>query len=78
MKPKKYKCPVCSKPSCGDDSHTITKYQGPEVAVGDVMKLILRQCYDLVDFHNLQKHEILGLIKASLDEHIIEEDLNEK
>lgn len=75
---KKYSCPICKEPSCGDDSHTVTRYKGPEKVIGDCMKVILLQCYDMVDYHNLQKHEILGLIKASLDEHVLEEDdLNE-
>lgn len=77
MKKAHYKCPVCKAPSCGDDSHTITKYKGPEASAGDVMKVILQQMYDLSDFHNLQKHEIIGLIKASLDEHLIEDDDDE-
>ena len=72
MKP--YRCPVCKASSCGNDLHTITKYKGPEKSVGDVMKIILLQMYDLSDIHNLQKHEIIGLINASLNEHIIETD----
>lgn len=71
---KKYKCPVCNSSSCGHDLHTITKYKGPEKAVGDVMKVILLQIFDLIEIHNLQKHEILGLVKASLDEHVNETD----
>lgn len=71
---KKYKCPVCKATSCGDDLHTLTKYSGPEKALGDRMKVILLQCFDAVEIDNLQKHEILGLIKASLDEHVQEFD----
>jgi hypothetical protein len=77
MKP--YRCPTCKESSCGDDSHTITKYAGPERSAGDCMKVILQQFYDLSTYHNLQVHEILGLAKASLEEHFVETDeLNPK
>lgn len=74
MRAKKYKCKTCKSASCGVDSHTVTKYKGPEAVIGDVMKVILLQMYDMIEVHNLQKHEVLGLIKASLDEHIIERE----
>lgn len=70
---KKYRCKTCRSTSCGVDTHTVTKYRGPESAIGDIMKVILLQLYDMIDIHNLQKHEVMGLIKASLDEHIHEE-----
>lgn len=69
---KTYKCFVCKASSCGNDFHTRTKY-AQEDTVGDSMKVILLQIYDLIEKHNLQKHEVLGLIKATLDEHIDED-----
>ena len=71
---KKYQCPVCKAESCGDDLHTITKYKGPEVALGDRLKIILLQVYDMCDIDNLQKYEMKALISALIDEHIVEED----
>ncbi len=64
------KCPVCGEISCGDDLHTVTKYKGPEKRLGDVLKVILLQCYDCTDVHNLQVYEIKALINALIDEHI--------
>jgi hypothetical protein len=58
--------------SDGDDNNVLTKYMGPEVTIGDAMKVILKQMTDMVELDGLQKHEVLGLIKASLDEHIEE------
>jgi len=75
---KKYKCPVCKADSCGDDLHTVTKYLGPEKAAGDRMKVIMMQVFDMSDYDNLQKYEMKALICALIDEHIIEEDLNDR
>jgi len=58
--------------SDGNDNNVLTKYMGPEVTIGDAMKIILKQMTDMVELDGLQKHEVLGLIKASLDEHIEE------
>lgn len=69
------KCPTCKEVSCGDDSHTITKYLGPEKRLGDRMKVMLLQVYDMSDIDNLQKYEMKALFNALVDEHIIEEDL---
>lgn len=71
---KKYKCPVCKGSSCGDDAHTVSKYTGPELSVGDRMKVILLQVYDLSEYDNLQKYEMKALINALIDEHILEHD----
>lgn len=75
---KPSKCPTCKEHSCGNDDHVTTKYLGPERNVGDRMKVILTQLYDMVERDNLQHHEILGLVKATLVEHIPEIDLNEQ
>ena len=69
-----YKCPVCKESSCGDDYHTISKYLGPEKAGGDRLKVILLQCYDLIEYDNLQIYEIKALINSLIDEHLFEED----
>jgi len=69
---KKHKCPICKAISCGDDTHTINVYTGPERVIGDRMKVILLQVYDCIDYDNLQKYEIKALINALIDEHIIE------
>lgn len=74
MKKETYKCPVCRAPSCGDDYHTRTKYLGPEVALGDRMKVVLLQVYDAVEIDAMQVYEIKALINALIDEHIIETD----
>jgi hypothetical protein len=58
----------------GNDNNVETKYAGPELCVGDSMKVILRQIYDMSGLDGLQKHEILALIKATIDEHIIESE----
>ena len=73
-KPKPYVCPVCSANSCGDDNHVVSPYIGPERAAGDRMKIILRQAGDFYTYDNMQRHEILGLIEASLKEHFPEID----
>jgi len=77
MKIQKYKCPVCKASSCGDDYHTKTKYTGPEVALGDRMKVILREIYDAVEIDGLQIYEVKALINALIDEHIVESDEND-
>lgn len=61
----------------GDDNNAITKYAGPELCAGDSMKVILKQMMDLVFIDGLQKHEVLALVEASLDEHVVETDDNE-
>lgn len=71
---RKYKCPVCKEDSCGVDAHVISTYVGPEKVVGDRMKVILTQIYDMVTYDNLQKHEIKALLNATIDEHILEVD----
>lgn len=71
------KCPVCKNISCGDDLHTKTKYNGPEIRLGDSMKVILREIYDILERDNLQVYEIKALILALIDTHIDEVDLNE-
>lgn len=75
---KKYKCPVCKAFSCGDDYHTVSEYVRPEVAIGDRLKVILLQIYDMSSIDNLQKYEIKALISVLIDEHIQEIDLLEK
>jgi hypothetical protein len=52
-----------------DDYDTRTKY-AIEYCLGDAMKVILLQLYDMYDFENLQKHEMLGLISACIDTHL--------
>lgn len=67
------KCPKCGKSSCGDDSHTKTKYK-KEVRCGDRLKVILLQVYDMISEDNLQKSEIKALINNLIDEHMEEDD----
>lgn len=67
---RKYRCPVCKGSTCGDDSHTVTKYKGPEKATGDRMKVILLQVFDLLEYDNLQVAEIKALVNTVIDEHI--------
>lgn len=74
----KYKCPVCKDSSCGDDDHTVTLYKGPERSPGDRMKVVMKQVFDLVEYDNLQVYEIKALLCALVEEHIKEEDLNER
>ena len=38
------------------------------------MKSILLHCLDLIERDNMQKHEVIGLISASLDFHVTEVD----
>lgn len=64
-------CKVCKVPSCGNDKHTNTKYK-LERNVGDRLKVILLQVYDMIDQDNLQKYEIISLLNALVEEHIIE------
>lgn len=71
---RKYRCPVCKEDSCGRDNHTKTKYTGPEVAIGDRLKVILREVYDMVDYDNLQAYEIKALLIGLVDEHVEETD----
>jgi hypothetical protein len=71
---KKYKCPVCGESSCGDDYHTVTKYQGPEMAIGDRIKVIMLQVSDASELDNLQPYEIKALINALIDEHLEESE----
>ena len=66
------KCPVCKAFSCGDDSHTVTKYKSPEKRCGDRLKVILLQVLDLSQLDNLQVSEIKVLIDNLIDEHIDE------
>ena len=66
------RCPKCSD-SCGDDYKTKTKY-AEEKNVGDRLKVILLQVYDMSDVDNLQIYEIKSLISALIDEHIEETD----
>jgi hypothetical protein len=58
----------------GDDLNTRTKYQGPEYCLGDAMKVVLLQVYDMLEYDNLQKHEIKALLNATVDEHVREID----
>lgn len=69
---QKYTCLTCGDGVCGDDYHTVTKYIAPEIAVGDRMKVILLQIFDMVEYDNLQIHEIRALLIATLNEHVIE------
>jgi hypothetical protein len=71
---KRYKCGTCGAPSCGDNSHVISKYIGPERAVGDRLKCILTQIEDMVERDNLQLYEVRALIFALIEEHFEEED----
>jgi len=71
-----YKCPVCKEHSCGDDSHTRTKYK-MEKSAGDRMKVVLLQLNDLIDVDNLQIYELKALVTALIDEHFQEIDNEE-
>lgn len=66
------RCSKCSD-SCGDDYKTRTKYK-EEKNVGDRLKVILLQVYDMSDVDNLQIYEIKSLINSLIDEHIEEFD----
>jgi hypothetical protein len=61
----------------GDDNNCRTRYCGPELCVGDSMKVVLRQIMDMAFLDGLQKHEILALVSATYDEHIEETDDND-
>lgn len=64
------RCSKCSE-SCGDDYKTKTKYK-QERNVGDRLKVILLQVYDMTDVDNLQVAEIKALISNVIDEHVLE------
>lgn len=66
------RCSKCSD-SCGDDFKTLSKYK-EEKNVGDRLKVILLQVYDMSDIDNLQIYEIKALVSALVDEHIEEHD----
>ena len=66
------KCSNCSE-SCGDDYKTKTKYK-EEKNVGDRLKVVLLQVYDMSAIDNLQVSEIKALFSNLIDEHIEEED----
>jgi len=66
------RCSKCSD-SCGDDFKTLSKYK-QEKNVGDRLKVILLQVYDMSDIDNLQVYEIKALFNALVDEHIEEID----
>lgn len=69
------RCSKCGD-SCGDDFKTKTKYK-QEKNVGDRLKVILLQVYDMSDVDNLQIYEMKALINALIDEHIEEHDEGE-
>ena len=66
------RCGKCSD-SCGNNFKTETTY-GEEKNVGDRLKNILLQIYDMSDIDNLQISEIKALISNLIDEHIEESD----
>lgn len=66
------RCGKCSD-SCGDDYKTNTKYK-EEGNVGDRLKVILLQVYDMSSVDNLQVAEIKALVGNLIDEHIEEYD----
>lgn len=68
------KCSSCSC-SCGDDHKTNTEYK-EEKNVGDRLKVVLLQAYDMSSIDNLQIYEIKALFNALIDEHI--EEYNEE
>jgi len=70
------RCSKCSD-SCGDDFKTLSKYK-QEKNVGDRLKVILLQVYDMSDVDNLQVYEMKALINALIDEHIEEMDENDQ
>ena len=57
----------------GDDLNTRTKY-ATEYNVGDSLKVILLQVYDMSEKDNLQVYEIKALINSLINEHIQEVD----
>lgn len=56
----------------GDDYNTRTKYAGAEHCLGDSLKVILLQVYDILEYEGLQKYEIQSLLNALVDEHVYE------
>ena len=66
------RCSRCSD-SCGDDFKTQTVY-AEEKNVGDRLKVMLLQIYDMSSIDNLQVPEIKALIGNLIDEHIEEYD----
>jgi hypothetical protein len=70
------RCSKCSD-SCGDDFKTRSKYK-EEKNVGDRLKVVLLQVYDMSSVDNLQVSEIKALINNLIDEHIHEVDLMEE
>jgi len=66
------RCSKCSD-SCGDDFETETTYK-EEKNVGDRLKNILLQVYDMSSIDNLQISEIKALISNLIDDHIEEDD----
>ena len=58
----------------GDDLNTRTRYIGPEFNVGDGLKVILLQIYDMVELDNLQVAEIKALVNNLIDEHVDESE----
>jgi hypothetical protein len=66
------RCSKCSD-SCGDDFKTKTNY-ALERNLGDRLKVVLLQIYDMVDEDNLQVSDIKALIASLIDEHIEESD----
>ena len=61
----------------GNDLNTRTKYKGPEYNVGDSLKVVLLQVYDMQEHDNLQIYEIKALINSLIDEHLEEVDEKE-
>lgn len=66
------RCTNCGD-SCGDDYKTKTKYK-QEKNVGDRLKVLLLQVYDMSNVDNLQVYEIKSLFNSLVDEHIEEYD----
>lgn len=56
----------------GDDYNTRTKYLGPEYVVGDSLKVVLLQVFDMAERDNLQIYEIKALLNALIDQHLVE------
>jgi len=73
-KQKPSKCHICKQESCGNDFHTRSTY-ALERNVGDRLKNILLNVYDMSSYDNLQINEIKALINNLIDEHLFEVDL---
>lgn len=58
----------------GDDYDTNTPYLGPEYCVGDGLKVILLQIYDMVELDGMQVYEIMALLDALVKTHVVEYD----